>query len=710
MNITSVDISGFRAFARSQQIDLDADTVLVVGANGQGKTSLFDAILWALAGDVPRIGSRESVVSLYSPSGEARVALGLTGDGGARITVIRRFDGETTHLVLEDGESTYRGPQAENELLQRLWPDALAASEPLEALRSAVERGVYLQQDLLTSFLSADTDQERFTAISELVGTGRVTELQTTLERSRIAWSRVTNVRAGEADELADRLSRLEIQLHGMAEPQPSTALTPSAWRAWWQEAGALGLSGIEAPTLESREAAGALDAAVKQLQAVQLSSERRRETARSVLSEMETMPSQPTDDLDVLRKAVEISTAELAKAREALAAAEENAAHIRRMQVELREQLEQLRVFAELALRHLGDRCPVCEQIYDHEAAQRRLEALAHGDGDLPAGTGEMPDLAALASTVQRHEQATSAAARSLSEAERAEREWAARQAQLTVRCAELSITPDAADVRARLSQTVDELDARGARLSHIRRQGEMLALALARAGQRARQAELEREIAELRRQLESARRDVGTRQETGGLVSTMIEALREAGSDLVEEQLRRLEPLLQRIYATADPHPAFRVAKLLSRIRQGRGRVITAVADPFYELESEAPGSVLSSSQMNVLAVSVFLALNLAMPALPLRTAILDDPLQSLDDLNLLGLIDLLRRMRARRQVMISTHDARFSALLERKLRPVSDAQRTVIIEMQGWSREGPAVIEREVERDREPVRIAV
>lgn len=709
MNVTSLDISGFRAFTASEQIDLDADTVLVVGANGQGKTSLFDAILWALSGEVARLGSSDSVVSLYSPSGEARVALGLEDDDGARFTVIRRFDGKTAPLMLEDGESTYRGPQAEHELLQRVWPDALSASEPLGALRSALERGVYLQQDLLTSFLSADTDQERFTTISELVGAGRVTELQTTLERSRMAWSRVTNARAAEADELADRLNRFESQLRAITGPEPAVAVTPSVWAEWWQAARALGLSGVEAPTVGSGEAAVALDAAVKQLQALQLSHERRREAVRSLLAEIETMPPRPTDDLEALRNAAETSAADLTNAREALARAEEKAAHIRRMQVELHEQREELRVFAELALRHLGERCPVCEQIYDREASQKRLEALARGEGEIPATGGEMPDITALASRVQQHEQTASVAARRLAEAERAEREWAARQEQLRLRLDELRIEPHTADARGRLSQTVDELGAHVARLSDIRRQGEMLALTLARAGQRARQAELEREIAELRRQLESVRQDVRTRQETGELVSTMIEALREAGSDLVEEQLRRLEPLLQRIYATADPHPAFRVAKLLSRMRQGRGRVLPAVADPFYELESEAPGTVLSSSQMNVLAVSVFLALNLGMPTLPLRTAVLDDPLQSLDDLNLLGLIDLLRRMRGRRQVMISTHDARFAALLERKLRPVSDKQRTVVIEMQGWSREGPAVIQREVERDREPVRIA-
>ena len=68
-----------------------------------------------------------------------------------------------------------------------------------------------------------------------------------------------------------------------------------------------------------------------------------------------------------------------------------------------------------------------------------------------------------------------------------------------------------------------------------------------------------------------------------------------------------------------------------------------------------------MLSSSQLNVLAVAIFLSLNLAIPTLPLQLVALDDPLQSLDTVNLLGLADLLRRVKANRHVIISTHDDR-------------------------------------------------
>ena len=118
--------------------------------------------------------------------------------------------------------------------------------------------------------------------------------------------------------------------------------------------------------------------------------------------------------------------------------------------------------------------------------------------------------------------------------------------------------------------------------------------------------------------------------------------------------------------------------------------------------EFSESHPALVLSSSQLNVLAVVTFLALNLAVPTLPLQLAAFDDPLQSLDNVNLLGLADLLRRIRGRRQVMISTHDDRLASLLERKLRPIGEAQRTMMIHMDGWSRGGPIVESHDVPPD--------
>jgi energy-coupling factor transporter ATP-binding protein EcfA2 len=135
----------------------------------------------------------------------------------------------------------------------------------------------------------------------------------------------------------------------------------------------------------------------------------------------------------------------------------------------------------------------------------------------------------------------------------------------------------------------------------------------------------------------------------------------------------------------------------------------VNAAVFDPHADLSSDSPKTVLSSSQLNALAVSVFLALNLGVPSLPMRAVMLDDPLQSLDDVNLLGLIDLLRRTKDQRQLLVSTHDVRFGRLLARKLRPVTEGHRTRVIALSAWGPDGPTVRQDDALRDPERLRIA-
>ena len=713
MWIKSVDISGFRAFSGSHQFDLDGDIVLVIGVNGQGKTSLFDAIHWAITGEISRIGRPDSVVSLYSPSGEARVQVTLVSADGRMLDVIRHSDGEKVGLLVSAGKETFRNEDADYELLRFLWPDGLAASDSRVALRSALERGVYLQQDVLTDFLTADTDQDRFRAISELIGAGRTTEFQEALQRSRRAWSRTTTQRVSQMEEREDRLSRLEGQLQNLAGARSVTPSFAGEWTAWWTQARNLGVSSAGVPRVNSSDAPRVIDAAMAELRALRLSLERRGDRLRELSLTLQDLPSMAVD-LDTLRKEAEEASRELEAARTTLAEAEKEAAEARRRQVEVRSQREDLRVLAEIALRHLGQECPVCQQTYDIDSTRERLSRLREADQPTAVEPVELPfgdlGLIGLMKHVQGMEEEASAAASTLQDAQRRERVRADSQERIRSGLTELGITVSEGDSIARaIDSALQENTSNLENLSEVRLRGEALALSLARTGQIARQAEVEQEVQRARLDLSGIRNDVKARQATGELVSKMIDGLRDASSDLVERELVRLEPLLRRIYATADPHPEFRNVKLLSRMYRGSGRVLAEIEDPLHDRRSEAPSAFLSSSQMNVLAVSVFLALNLGIPTLPLNVAILDDPLQSLDDLNLLGLIDLLKRMRERRQLMVSTHDSRFASLLERKLRPVSESQRTILLELNGWSSEGPRVAQRDVVRDLIPIRIA-
>jgi DNA repair exonuclease SbcCD ATPase subunit len=119
MRMLSLGLSGFRGFPQNHTFDLDADAVVVVGANGNGKTSLFDGVLWALSGRIPRLHNDNTrVISMYAETGQARVELRLKDPAtGGHFTVTRSFDGTGGRIALETPDGTYQGPSAEGGLI-----------------------------------------------------------------------------------------------------------------------------------------------------------------------------------------------------------------------------------------------------------------------------------------------------------------------------------------------------------------------------------------------------------------------------------------------------------------------------------------------------------------------------------------------------------------------------------------------------------------
>jgi hypothetical protein len=137
-------------------------------------------------------------------------------------------------------------------------------------------------------------------------------------------------------------------------------------------------------------------------------------------------------------------------------------------------------------------------------------------------------------------------------------------------------------------------------------------------------RKADLEKQLAEAQMELEELDATTTRRERTGRLAGNVLAALRDAASEVVEERLRAIEPLLQRVYAAMDPHPALRTVRFLTTMVRGRGHLSTSLDDQVMQLSTTRPAVVLSSSQLNALAVAVFLSFNLGMPGLPLETGL--------------------------------------------------------------------------------------
>jgi DNA repair exonuclease SbcCD ATPase subunit len=384
MRLVSLEVAGFRGFPQRREFDLNADAVILVGANGNGKTSLFDGILWALSGRIPRLaGEDERLVSLYSETGQARVVLRLKNqDSGHEFAVTRSFDGKEPRVTLETREGLFHGPSAEGRLIDLVWPDAASSSNPREALASVLTRSVYLEQDLVRQFVEAATREERFTAVSELVGAGRVTELQATLEQAKRAWTTVTNQRQEELRPLQERLAKIDARLAEMVSRTLTgpPSISSEEWGQWWT---ALAEAGVKATPVDpgTREAPAAIDAAIKQLDALRRTSDRRLQSLAALRTEIAGLAGRMRPDTDLLTKSLAALKTEQDDLKARATEEQAHLADVRRQQAELKEKNEQLRALASLALKHLGDHCPVCEQTYDREGTRLRLEAMVQGE-----------------------------------------------------------------------------------------------------------------------------------------------------------------------------------------------------------------------------------------------------------------------------------------------------------------------------------------
>ena len=712
MRLERMSVAGFRGFAKEVEFAIDADVVLLSGPNGTGKTSFFDAILWGLTGSIERIGSDETVINQFAEFGDARVEIDLKTRDGSALRIIRRFSDIMTLTVAFDGNEPVAGDAAQALLLSKLYPDRSALDDSPEAFTRWLTHFGYLEQDRVNAFVEASDDQERFRVVGELVGASRLNRLNLELEKSRKAWTTDTNQRRDtisslrkNRNDLQDRLDRIDNSINWEQLVQECID--------WSSGANSLAKrSQVRSPIESADPAAWAsvVDGTVRrvsaELRALEVLSNditRMRRTLAAIPKSTED-PSRVLAALEVIEKRVAGAASQLQEAEEAISKA-------RRQRLAEAEMSRSLASMAQLALKHLGEACPVCDQSYDVRATTKRLRALTER-AELPVEDLDDLYLRNTADNLRNLEIQLTEQRAQLRASESTSRRLDELRSQVesSAQRLELSLPRDDQNLSASLDVLASEVDVRTGRLRALRDDGERISALLARAIEAAEAGSLSRRIAELNDTISEQEDECALRDEAAEDAQQMHEAVRDLAKSLVEEELQRIEPLLQRIYSTIDPHPAFKVVRFLTGRWRGRGQLWTAMeaATNDRPIVVKEPSTVLSSSQLNVLAVATFLSLNLSIDNPPLDIMALDDPLQSLDSVNLLGLADLLRRLRGRRQVFVSTHDNRLADLLERKLRPIGERERTIAVSLDAWDRLGPVVTLRALKRDTRGLRL--
>ena len=695
MRLKSITIEGFRAFGRQATIDLDADVILLQGPNGVGKTSLLDAILWSLAGTIARFAERGSPISLYSREGRARVELTMSGDEGD-IVLTRATDGADDNFVrLRIGDREFEQAAAVQQLCNLLLPHLKDRVGARDALNRVLTRGVYLQQDLVRQFIDDDTAADRFALVSEVIGAGAVLELQAALEKSRRSWAAsTTTFRKDELDPLLTRVGQIDEHIARLSDggsiASDEARLASSA--LFQQGVALLGESRFgpdAAPTTPAR-----LDRFLKTLEAERSRLERDLATTRNLIVQLPELASVEASDArnGQLRQEEGDLIGLLSTADEDIRKENARLAAERQAQVAAADRAQRAATMAKLALQDLGDHCPVCQQTHDVGHTIAHLQSLIDASSDI-VQTIVTDRLGPLTTERARLQTRLNLVREDVRRVENDQRDREARRSIVTVRLSDLGID-DTQDAAASLHEREGSIGAMLETLARLISDGERLSLQVLRLTEQRQRDDLAAERIQVTRRLDAAKSRISGEEATHALSGRMIEGLRNASLAVTAKQITQIAPLFQRIYSRIDPHPTFRVTQIVAGMERGRGQLDVGIADPEAGARARDAGPLLSSSQMNSFAVSLFLAMNLALPSLRLGVTVLDDPLQSLDSINLLGLVDVLRRFRAHRQIIVSTHEERLVGLLQRKLRPVREGERMVTIVFESWSREGPAM----------------
>ncbi|WP_336663813.1 SMC family ATPase [Kurthia gibsonii] len=145
------------------------------------------------------------------------------------------------------------------------------------------------------------------------------------------------------------------------------------------------------------------------------------------------------------------------------------------------------------------------------------------------------------------------------------------------------------------------------------------------------------------------------------------------EALSSLNEKMFINLKETIQTIFAQINSHPIFTKLDLeFDKYRNNNCLTIKVSQENQDNLKANAP-YVFSSAQVNSIALSLFLAMSLKQKWSPLQLIGIDDPIQSMDEVNIISLIDLMRLFIKKygKQIIISTHDENFYKLIIKKFR---------------------------------------
>ena len=639
MKLEFIEVAGFRGFRDKTRFDLDPAFVVLTGRNGVGKSTLLDAVEFALTGTLSKYsvqsakggGLAEHIWWMGdSPAAERHVTVGFIDDAGARCQISRG-----PHSVEpEDGAKI------------RAWfglPDQADADSIAMLARTSIIRDEHI------AAMSLDLPgQARFEAVKDaigaIVGPDYAPRTEAVLKEARALQ---TSANARQA-ELQDELGRALTALTDARSEANRSADIANANRVIDRQ--------LSSPPLgEDRVEAGRAALAAGRARSARL---------RSAIEDVERSQADwRTVAKDTFSEEFDAARAEASR----LAGIE--ASSIATLEAALQ---------AEAASRALNDEDTHFAALLEHGSALGVIDGhcplcdAARTDNEFQASLVRTRQrLADRGVELERVSLAVLDARRAVDEVKALADQARAgllvlEQLQARVDASRRSV--EEAFAREGFSEAVDDpAGARGqldlADLGLADLENAIFILEASSAHERV--ISLERRVTELRQHIDVAAIDSVACEKGVELARQIDAAARTIANDILREQFDTVMPLLKELYRRLRPHVDW------TEIDSDFGGKVRATLN-FTVGEGRNPQFLFSSGQRRAAGLAFLLAIHLSRPWCRWRTLLLDDPVQHIDDYRALNLVEVLSAIRrSDRQTIVAVEDAALADLLCRRLR---------------------------------------
>jgi chromosome segregation protein len=641
MKVDFVEVSGFRGFRETLRMDVASGFTVISGRNGIGKSTLCDAIEFAITGEIDKYrverAGRETLDDYLwwrgdgSPS-EQYVKVGFLGANGQPF-VIRRS---------RDAGSDQTPDQIENML-------CVAEANPVKPLQQLCRTSII--RDELIAALSLDlTETDRFDLVRSALG---AVEDRDYAAKAKEVLSVAEAAQKNSEREYDSARIRLNQALTDLAETRDITM------RSGDDVASALAVVEAESPNSAGDTA--------RRIMTVRGQLARRRALLEAISPAVEEAKRIADRSAylksDQFRVSKSSAADAVATAESTLANAERELNEARR-QIEIEQEADRLAASLAEILEHgarIGlnhGRCPLCDALRteaEFEAglarARARLNTLGSGVNAARARRREAEQQTASAEAGLRQAQEQLA---TLTNQETEFRNQEAAQIALLNRYGfDHALAADPI-----LLET--QLLAERSRLVDLERSIFVLEASHAIS----RVTELEARITGLRLELEAA---AGRQEKALAGVSaakTIEQSVKRASAEIVDERLAMISPLLNELYQRLQPHPDWR--EIEYNISGDVRRFLSLRVG-----DNLNPQFVFSSGQRRAAGLAFLLSVYLARPWSRWKTLVLDDPVQHIDDYRALHLVEVLAALKqAGRQIICAVEDASLADLLCRRL----------------------------------------